>query len=55
VPSIGAGLAASLTGWVIGDLVQPYLGTGMTLMLSLVVSTLVFFFTRRWLIDLRGR
>jgi hypothetical protein len=55
VPSLVAGLVASLAGWMIDDLLQPYLGTSATLVLSLVSSTLVFFVGRKWLIDLRGR
>jgi hypothetical protein len=55
VPSLVAGLVASLAGFMIDDLFQPYLGTGATLVLSLVASTLVFFVGRKWLNDLRGR
>ena len=28
---------------------------GMTLVLTLVASTLIFFYVRRWLVDLRGK
>jgi hypothetical protein len=55
LPSLGAGLVASLAGWLIDDLVQPFLGTGVTLVLSFVCSTVIFFVARRWLIELRGR
>jgi hypothetical protein len=55
VPSIAAGVVASLAGWMIDGLLQPLLGTGATIVLSLVGSTVVFFFARKWLIDLRGR
>jgi hypothetical protein len=55
VPSLGAAVVASLAGWVIAGLVQPYLGTGLTLLLSFVCSTVAFFATRQWLRDLRGR
>jgi len=55
VPSLAAGLVASLAGWMIDDVVQPYLGAGATLVLSLVCSTVIFFVARKWLIDLRGR
>jgi hypothetical protein len=55
VPSLVAGLVASLAGWVIDDLFQPHLGTGATLILSLLCSTVVFFAGRKWLIELRGR
>jgi len=54
VPSIGAGLAATLAGFVVDGLLQPFLGTVPTLVLSFVVSTIVFFRARRWLRELRG-
>ena len=50
---IGAGLVAIVVGWVIDALFQPYLGTGATLILSFVVSTIAFFMARRWLNELR--
>ena len=50
---LGAGVAATLVGWVIDSLFQPWLGTGATLILSLVVSTVAFFMVRRWLNELR--
>jgi hypothetical protein len=40
---------------MIDDLVQPYLGAGARVVLSLVCSTVIFFVARRWLIQLRGR
>jgi hypothetical protein len=55
MPSIGAGLAALLAGWMIDGLLQPYLGTGATLLLSFAFSTVVFFVARRCLLELRGR
>jgi len=55
VPSLVAAAVASLGGWVLDDLLQPYLGTGMTLVLTLAASTLMFFYVRRWLVDLRGK
>jgi hypothetical protein len=55
MPSIGAGLAALLAGWVTDGLLQPYLGTGVTLLPSFAVSTIVFYVARRWLLELRGR
>lgn len=55
MPSLGAGVVASIAGWVIDDLAQPFLGTGFTLFLSFVASTVVFFMVRRWLTELRGQ
>jgi hypothetical protein len=40
---------------MIDDALQPYLGAGVTLVLSLVASTLIYFYARRWLLELRGR
>ena len=50
---LGAALVAAVIGWVIDALFQPYLGTGTTLILSFVISTVVFFMARRWLNELR--
>ncbi len=55
MPSLAAAAVASLGGWVLDDLFQPYLGTAPTVVLTLVASTLVFFYVRRWLVDLRGK
>ena len=54
MPSIAAGLVASVAGWLIDDVVQPYLGVGARVVLSLVCTTVIFFVARRWLIQLRG-
>ena len=53
VTYIGAGLAAMLLGWLIDAMFQPYLGTGASLILSFVISTVAFFMVRRWLNELR--
>ena len=55
MPSVAAAAVASLAGWALDDLFQPYLGMGVTLVFSLVASTLTFFYVRRWLVDLRGK
>jgi hypothetical protein len=55
VPSLAAACVASLLGWMVDDLVQPYLGMGFSFFLSFVSSTVVFYVARKWLIDLRGR
>jgi len=54
MPSLGAAAVASLAGRFLDDLLQPYLGIGVTLVVSLVASTLIFFYVRMWLIELRG-
>ena len=55
LPSLAAAIAASLAGWILDGLFEQYLGMGATLVLSFVVSTLTFFYVRRWLVELRGR
>jgi hypothetical protein len=55
VASLYAGVLASLAGWMIGDLIQPFLGGVPALVLSFVGSAVIFFVARRWLINLRGR
>jgi hypothetical protein len=55
VPSLAAAVVASLAGWILDELFQPYLGVGLTLVFSLIASTLIFFYARRWLVDLRGK
>ena len=55
MPSLAAGLVASVAGWLIDDLVQPYMGAGARVVLSLVCTTVIFFVARRRLTGLRGR
>ena len=55
MPTLAAALAASLAGWMIEDVTQPYLGLAFALVLSLACSTGVFYAARRWLTDLRGQ
>ena len=50
---LGAALAATMVGWLIDALLQPYLPTAATLILSFVISTAAFFMIRRWLNELR--
>jgi len=54
VPSLGAGLLACVGGFFLDELLQPLIGTGATLAVSFVASTLLFFYVRRWLSGLRG-
>jgi hypothetical protein len=54
MPSIGAALAATLAGWIVDAMLEPYLGVGPTLILSFACSTWIFFVARRWLTELRG-
>ncbi len=49
-----AGLVGSVVGWLVGDLVRPYLGIRLAALLSLAAAAAVFFPVRRWLRELRG-
>jgi hypothetical protein len=42
-----------LVGWVVDDVLGPLLGTGVTLFLSFLISTVAFFMARKWLKELR--
>ena len=53
MPTLGGSVMALLAGWLIDAILDPFLGTGPTLVLSFVGSTVTFFFTRKWLKDLR--
>jgi hypothetical protein len=55
MPSLGAALAAMLAGWIIDAALEPFLGTGPTLVLSFAASTVAFFAAKKWLNDLRGQ
>ena len=47
-------MAAMLAGWLIEAMLDPLLGTGLTLLVSLVGSSVAFFVARKWLRELRG-
>ena len=53
MPSLGGGVAALISGWMIDAACEPLLGVGPTLVLSFLGSTVVFFVVRNWLKDLR--
>ncbi len=55
MPTLVAGLVASVAGWAMDDALQPFLGVGVTLALSFVSTTVLFLVLRKWLVDLRGR
>ena len=55
MPSLAAGLVASVAGWMLDGVLQPFLGVGARAVLSLVCSTVIFLVARRKLMGLRGR
>lgn len=54
MPSLAAGLVAFVAGYILDALVGPVLGTGATLIVSMVGSTVIFYYVRSWFRELRG-
>lgn len=53
MPTIGAAVLASAAGWILSDALDTYLGTVPTVLISLVVTTVLYFAARKWLRNLR--
>jgi len=53
MPSILAGLISTIVGWIVGDLLDPYVGFAAAFLISGAVSTLSFFYARHQLIRLK--
>jgi hypothetical protein len=53
LPSLAAAIAASIVSWMIDAVIEPYVGIGTRIFISLIDSTLVYFYFRRWMINLR--
>ena len=53
MPTLVAGIVASLAGWLVEDLLSPLLGMGPTVIVSLVFTSALFFVMRKWLVGLR--
>lgn len=54
MPSITAGLLASIVALVVEGWLRPYLGLALTAAIGLGLWVGVFYVTRNWLIGLRG-
>ncbi len=54
MPTLMAGLLASVLAWVVEDFLQPFLGLPLAALVSLLVFGAVFFPLRNWLRELRG-
>lgn len=46
-------MAASIVSWVIDALIESYFGIGARIFISLIDSTIVYVYARRWMINLR--
>ena len=53
MPSLAAAMIASIVSWMIDAVIEPYTGIGTRIFISLIDSTLVYVYARRWLINLR--
>jgi ABC-type phosphate transport system permease subunit len=53
VPSLAAGLIASIAGWIIDSLVEPFLGMGARIFIGFVVGVYVYVYARNWLVRLK--
>ena len=54
MPTLAAALVASLAGWLIDEVAEPYLGAAFTVFVSFLCSTVVFYGARKWLIEMLG-
>ena len=54
MPTFVAMLIASLAGWLVEGPVRAILGPVTSLVVSLLLSAVVFFFAKRFVSDLRG-
>jgi len=54
MPTLTAALIASLAGWLVESPTRAVLGPVSSMTLSLVVSTVAFFFAKRFVSNLRG-
>jgi len=53
MPTLAAAIAASIASWMIDAVIEPYFGIGTRIFISLIDSTFVYFYFRRWMINLR--
>ena len=53
MPSLAAGLIASVAGWIIDALIAPFMGMGARILVGLVTGVYIYVYARNWLIRLR--
>jgi len=53
VPSIAAAIIASLLGWIIDAIIEPFMGLGGRVLVGLVTGPFIFVYARNWLLKLR--
>ncbi len=54
MPTLLAALIASLAAWLVEAPVRALLGVGASLFVGFAVGTVVFFYAKRFVTDLRG-
>ena len=54
MPTIGASVFASIAGWIVDSILEPWAPLFARIMIGLVVSTAVFYRVRYKLRELRG-
>ena len=54
MPSIAAAIIASLAGWVVDAMIQPFLGIAARIFIGIFVGVYVYVYARNWLTGLRG-
>lgn len=53
MPALAASIIASIAGWVIDSLIEPFLGIGARVLIGIVVGVYVYVYARNWLVRLR--
>jgi hypothetical protein len=53
VPALAAALITSIGSWIVDSVIAPYAGIEIRLFVGIIDSILIYFYARRWLINLR--
>ena len=53
MPSLAAALIASIAGWVIDALIEPFVGIEVRILVGLVDGILIYYYARQKLVNLR--
>lgn len=53
MPSLAAGLIASIGSYVIDAVIADYAGMGLRIFVGIIDSILLYYYARRWLVNLR--
>ena len=53
MPSLAAALIASVGGWIIDALIASFVGIEIRIFVGIIDGILLYFYARRWLVNLR--